>query len=336
MSAARSVFSHHLLLYGSDDEVLSTVVPFVRAGTRAGHGVVVCCRPDTTCLVKGELGDDCGVVYLDYHATYTTPIDVIASYQQLIDAFLVAGTDHVRVIAEAVYDRPPDQRVEWSRYEAVANRAMQPYPVSAVCLYDTRRIPTDILEVGLLTHPTLIHGTGCAGNPAYIQPAEFLRRTNQPLPDPLEAKPPDLEMTDLTDLDQVHQMRRQLEICLFRTTHMAHEATDLVLAATEVTTNAIRHGHPPVTIRLWVQPERCVYTVTDHGPGVEDPFAGYIWPGSRSKMPTHGMGLWLTRRLCDRVDLFHGHEGATVRLIIQRGHTSPHGIHHQSPPTSLN
>lgn len=322
----RTAFNHHLLLHGSDDELLGTVVPFLRAGVRADQGVVVCCRADTTALLQRGLGMDGRVVYLDHDETYTTPIGAIAAYQQLIDSYLVSGSEHVRVVAEAVYDRAPDQRVEWSRYEAVANYAMEPYPVSAVCLYDTRRTPTDMLEVAGATHPTLISGTTYVDNPGYIQPAEFLRLTNPPLSDPLEDKPPDLEITDVTDLDEV---RRQFKACLFRTTHMAHEATDVVLAANEIVTNGIRHGQPPVTVRLWVQPSRCVCTVTDQGTGIGDPFAGYIWPGSLSKMATHGMGLWLARRHCDRVDFLEGHDGFTVRLIIKRGHTSPHVVHHE-------
>ena len=313
-----------MLLHGSDDELLDTVVPFLRAGVRADQGVVVCCRPDTTALLQAELGQDAAVVYLDYAETYTTPIAAIAAYQQLVDQYLAAGTVRVRVVTEPAYDRAPEERVEWSRYQAVANQAMQPYPVSAICLYDTRRVPTDTLEAGALTHPTLITGAGWVDNPGYIAPAEYLRRTNQPFPDPLEDKPPDLELSEVSDLDMV---RRELEACLFRTTHMSHEATDVVLAANEITTNALRHGQPPVTVRLWVEPERCVCTVTDHGPGINDPFAGYIWPGSLSTMATGGMGLWLARRLCDRVDIFHGPEGFTIRLMIKRGHTSPQAAH---------
>jgi anti-sigma regulatory factor (Ser/Thr protein kinase) len=325
----RTAFSHNLLIYGSDDELLGTVVPFLRAGVLADQSAVVCCRPPTAGLLQDELGADAQVVYLDYDEIYSTPIAAITAYQQLIDSYLIGGTDHVRVVAEAVHDRTPDEQVDWARYEAVANRAMEAYPLSAVCVYDTRQVPTDMLEGGRLTHPTLITGTSRADNPHYVDPAEFLRRTNQPLPDPLEAQPPDLEMTQVVDLDQ---MRRQLEFCLFRTTHMAHEAADLVLAATEITTNAIRHGLPPVTIRLWVETGRCVCTVTDHGAGIDDPFAGYLWPGSLSNLATHGMGLWLARRLCDGLVFFHGHEGFTVRLIIQRGHTTPLSPHHRIDP----
>jgi anti-sigma regulatory factor (Ser/Thr protein kinase) len=87
-----------------------------------------------------------------------------------------------------------------------------------------------------------------------------------------------------------------------------------------VVTNAIRYGRPPVGVRLWARSGQFVCTVTDHGDGVTDPFAGYIWPGSREHIPTRGVGLWLARRLCDRVDVFDGPTapgGTTVRLIIR-------------------
>jgi anti-sigma regulatory factor (Ser/Thr protein kinase) len=312
------VYEHSMLLHGSDEEMLGAVVPFLREGIRSGQGVVVCCRPDTTRLVQRELGPGGhSMMYLDYQDTFSTPIGAVAAYQMLVDEYLSVGAERVRVIAEAVYDRTPDEHVEWARYEAVANRAMELYPVSAICLYDRRRTPADLLALGLLTHPTLVTGTRQQDNPDYVLPAEFLRRMNEPAPDPLEAKRPDLEVTGVSDLDR---LRAELERCLFQTTHMPNEAADLVLAANEVTTNALRHGRPPVHVRLWVTADRCVCTVSDHGPGIRDPFAGYIWPGALSRPPTHGMGLWLARRLCDRVDVIETPEGCTVRLIIHCGH----------------
>jgi len=320
-----SRFSHRLLLHGSDQELLRTVVPFLQAGIRAGEGVVVCCRPPTTGLVRRTLGPAHPVVYLDYGETYTTPIGAIAAFQGLVDEYLSAGTNRVRVLAEAVYDRTPQERLEWARYEAVANRAMGPYPVSAICLYDTRLVPTDLLALGRRTHPTLVTRNRCTTNPEFVQPADFLQQTTQSTPDPVEAEPPDLEVTKIDDFDE---LRTQLELCLFQTTHMAHEAADMVLAANEAATNARRHGRPPVTVRLWVRPDRCVCTVTDHGPGIHDPFAGYIWPGTLSTLPTNGMGLWLARRLCDHVHIVNNTDGCTIRLIVQRGHTTPHTAHH--------
>lgn len=313
----RLAFHHDLLLYGSDREFVDTVVPFLCEGVASAEGVVVCCRPRTAGLVRGELGEDARITYLDYEDTYNTPIGAIAVYQQLVDGFLAAGHGRVRVIAEAAYDRTTDERLEWARYEAVANRAMESYPVSAICLYDTRQVPADLLGCARSTHPRFITGTQHLANPDYVSPAEFLRKTTRVDADPVEVDPPDLEVAKVADLDE---LRLQLELTLLRTTHMAPHAADLVLAVNEVATNAIRYGRPPVGVCVWVRPDRCVCTVTDGGAGVRDPFAGYIWPGALSKLlPTHGMGLWLARRLCQRVDIIDGAHGCTVRLIIHRG-----------------
>jgi anti-sigma regulatory factor (Ser/Thr protein kinase) len=318
-SPTGSAFSHQVVFHGSDDELLQVVVPFCAAGAGSDQQVLVCCRPPTTQLLQRALGPGHQVTYLDYEATYSTPIAAIAAYQELIDGYLSAGADSVRVVAEAVYDRTADERAEWSRYEAVANHAMQAYPVSAVCLYDTRRVPEDLLTLARRTHPAVLTMTGDGTNPEYMDPALFLRETNQAAPEPLETEPPDLEISKVADLDE---LRLQLELCLFQTTHMAREAADLVLAANEVATNALRYGRPPVRLRLWVRADRCLCTITDRGPGIHDPFAGYIWPGALSHPPTHGMGLWLARRLCDRVDIVDGPDTCTVRLVIQRRHTT--------------
>jgi MEDS: MEthanogen/methylotroph, DcmR Sensory domain len=145
--------------------------------------------PQRATCSEGELGCDGTTVYLDYATTYSTPIGAVAAYQELVDGYLSHGADRVRVVAEAVYDRTADERVE-GRYEAVANKAMARYPVSAICLYDTRLVPTDLLAFGKVAHPALITDSKHQDNPDYVQPAEFLRRTNKSTPDPVEATGP--------------------------------------------------------------------------------------------------------------------------------------------------
>ncbi|MGH3354684.1 MAG: anti-sigma factor RsbA family regulatory protein [Nocardioidaceae bacterium] len=321
-----SAFSHSVLLHSSDEELLQTVVPFLRAGLDAGESAVVCCTPPTTELLQGSLGHQTGIAYLDYDETYSTPITAIAAYLEVVDNQVSSGAEHVRVIGQMTSDGSPDDHVEWARYEAVANRAMASYPVSAICIYDAKALSADVVAFGRFTHPTLISGSVRTPNPDCVDPSAFLRRMTQATPDPLEATPPDVEFVGLVSLDK---LRLQLESCLFQRTHMAQEAADLVLAVNEIATNALRHARPPVDVRLWVRSDRFLCTVVDHGPGISDPFAGYIWPGALSNMPTCGMGLWLARRLCDRVDIFDSPQGFTVRLNINRGHTSPHPIRHQ-------
>jgi anti-sigma regulatory factor (Ser/Thr protein kinase) len=93
---------------------------------------------------------------------------------------------------------------------------------------------------------------------------------------------------------------------------------DFLLAVDEMTSNAMRHGGPPVSLRLWVADDRIVCTISDHGPGWDDPFAGY-GPAHGEDLSRGGMGLWLARQLCDHVDISSDGAGARVRLTLRVG-----------------
>jgi anti-sigma regulatory factor (Ser/Thr protein kinase) len=73
--------------------------------------------------------------------------------------------------------------------------------------------------------------------------------------------------------------------------------TDFVLALSEIATNALVHGGPPVEARVWVGPDRLHAVVSDNGPG-PDPLVGYL-PVSPS--PGGGIGLRLARQLTDHL-----------------------------------
>ena len=89
---------------------------------------------------------------------------------------------------------------------------------------------------------------------------------------------------------------------------------DFLLAVDEMTTNALRHGRPPVDLSLWASVDRLVCRVTDHGSGLDDPFIGY-GPAHGEDLSRGGMGLWLARQLCDHVDVTRTDASTSVRLI---------------------
>ena len=91
---------------------------------------------------------------------------------------------------------------------------------------------------------------------------------------------------------------------------------DFLLAVDEMTSNAVRHGLPPVSLRLWIGGDRIVCVIGDGGPGWDDPFAGY-GPAHGDDLSRGGMGLWLARQLCDHVDIEHGDGGVRVRLTTR-------------------
>ncbi len=305
---------HGVLFYDSDQEFLATVAPFVRTGLEFNERVLLACPPRSESMLSRELGDDRRIAYLAYDDVYTTPGAAIAAYQEILDDCLAAGVEHVRVVGDAAAHSDWENRAEWGRYEAVVNDALQPYPVSALCTYDTRAVPEDALGYGRLTHPLVVRGGHTVTNPDYVSPADYLRRTTRVAPDPLESTEPDLAVDDVTSLEA---LRGRLKTALTTHTHTVEPAADFMLAINEVTTNALRHGHPPYRVRVWLQPDRFLATVTDRGSGLDDPFAGYEWPARHHGTPTGGMGLWLARRLCDHVDMFRGPTGFTVRLIIR-------------------
>jgi anti-sigma regulatory factor (Ser/Thr protein kinase) len=77
-----------------------------------------------------------------------------------------------------------------------------------------------------------------------------------------------------------------------------------------VVSNAHEHGRAPVTLRLWAADAAVVCTVTDRGPGIDDPLVGY----ARPRDPSEGLGLWAARQLCDVLDYERGAEGFAVRI----------------------
>jgi anti-sigma regulatory factor (Ser/Thr protein kinase) len=319
---------HELLLYGSDDELLDTAVPYLRGGLEVGEPGLVSCSAATSTLLRAAFGEDSRIGYLNRHEIYATPSGAITSYQQIIDGHVSNGAERVRLVAEVGFGPAQARWAEWGRYEAVVNHAMQPYPISAVCAYDTRSTPPEMLASGPATHPYLARGIDHRRNPYYVEPAVYLRRTATTIDESLQSTRPVLEIPDLVDLDA---LRRRLELALNRPTHTPEAAADFILAIHEVVTNAARHGRPPVDLHLWVTPTRLLCTITDHGEGFDDPLAGYTWPGTSDDTATHGMGLWLARRLCDRVDAFHSPHGFTVRLLSDLDPPAARPSRHKHP-----
>jgi anti-sigma regulatory factor (Ser/Thr protein kinase) len=91
------------------------------------------------------------------------------------------------------------------------------------------------------------------------------------------------------------------------------EAGNLLVAAEEVLANAQRHGGERLSVHVGPVGNRFVCEVSDDGPGIDDPFAGFLPP-----RPGHayGAGLWVARQLTRQLELVPSPQGATVRLWV--------------------
>jgi anti-sigma regulatory factor (Ser/Thr protein kinase) len=88
---------------------------------------------------------------------------------------------------------------------------------------------------------------------------------------------------------------------------------EVVLAAHEVAMNALTHGRGKGAVRVWTAGDELVCEVEDQGPGMLDPEAGLSRPDPSNP---HGRGLWITRQLCDLVEVESAPAGTRVRLHV--------------------
>jgi anti-sigma regulatory factor (Ser/Thr protein kinase) len=303
-------YTHEALLYGADDELVAAAVPFLREGLAAGERAVLVCTDHNAALLSDALGD-ARVDLLPRREVYRRTPGAVAAYVQLMEREVAAGTPGVRLVGEVDFGTGPVEWTEWSRFEAVCNAALDRYPLWSLCMYDTRQLPPQVLGAGELTHPHLRTATCRTRNDRYLPPTDYLRRF-APAPCPVEAHAPVFDVLEPTDLVA---LRADLLAALTGAGLAEQPANDLLFAAAEVTTNALRHGRPPVRIRLWSTGRQTVCTVTDAGPGFDDPLAGYL-PAHGADLSRGGMGLWLARQLCDQVAMERTPEGFIVRLVL--------------------
>lgn len=311
-SVACTGYRHDALYVASPAELLAEVVPFLRSGIDAGESAVVICREATNRLLLDALDDDRRVTTLLAEEVHTHASRALAAYGRLIADELSSGAPRVRLVGEAVLGDDVEAWREWLRFEALCNRVLDGLPLWTVCVYDRQALPVEALVSAGVTHPHLTDGGVRRPNPLYQDPEEVLLARGDDGPDAVEAALPDVDVPDVRDLQGLRRtVRAQCADVL-----AADVVDDLVLAVGEVVTNAVRHGAPPVRVRLWTTPRRVVCCVTDQGPGIRDPFAGYR--PARGEGPLHGgMGLWLARQLCHRLHLSRGPEGFTVRLTAR-------------------
>jgi anti-sigma regulatory factor (Ser/Thr protein kinase) len=308
-------YVHEALFFGSTQELVDEAAPFLRDGLDAGSDVVLVCTDDNNRAVTEALDADERIICLRQPEVYQKPVTAIEHLRDLAHGRLSAGSEQVRIIGQLDFGASRRSWDEWSRFEALLNHVLSPFPLWSLCAYDTQSLPAPVIDAGQLAHPYVRRGGTRGTNPSYVEPAELLRRPQvgvEPLPD----VEPTMVVTDLHDLRRLTRRLRDL----LQAAHVGSDRVeDLVLAVNEVATNGVRHGTPPVAVRMWVEPDHVTCSITDRGPGIDDPYAGYL-PGGGETLPEGRFGLWLARRLCDELVLQHAAEGFTVRLVMRPDH----------------
>jgi anti-sigma regulatory factor (Ser/Thr protein kinase) len=301
-------YYHEAVCYGSDDELLAVVLPFLVGGVDAKEPTVVALGPEKADLVRRALPAACapGVSFLTGGSMYARPAAAIRAYRELLAGHVAEGAAQIRIVGEIPRPSLGATWRWWARYEAAINEAYDEFPLWSLCAYDTRITPSSVLSDVLRTHPRSVHADGRhEPSPTYAQPDSFLSAWPPVADDPMEEGPPLITLVDPTAAGARHAVR------LVDPGLPGDDTEEGVIAVSEVVTNALRHGRPPVRVRYWSGPDRILVSVTDGGPGPSDPYAGLL-PSLDSA--TGGLGLWITHQSCNYVAFSRDESGFTLRL----------------------
>lgn len=115
---------------------------------------------------------------------------------------------------------------------------------------------------------------------------------------------------DFTSAD-LPRVRRLTVTWATRAGMSAEAADDFVIAVNEIATNAVRHGSPRASLRLWVSGGAGVAEIRDSGHWIA---AAAPAPLPRRPAEQGGMGLEVARMVCDGLQIKATASGTAVLL----------------------
>jgi anti-sigma regulatory factor (Ser/Thr protein kinase) len=305
-SAPQEGFVHSALIYGSDDAFMDVALPFVEQGILAGEPTLVAVQGRNVEHLRSALGGEPeGVTLLSVEEWYETSARTRDKCRRWV--MERAGAGRARLMGEPSWAVGNDAKVrDWARHESVVNVAFDDLPLTSICPYDSRVLPAEIVEYAESTHPHIAGSDGLVESGRYEDPHDFCRRLNS------DVKRPGGEPTTFLEfnLADLRLLRRIVTSMAVAAGLPGSRADELALAVNEIASNAVVHGSPPAILRIWRGDGELICEVSDTGEGIKDVLAGQLTPPAQG---IGGRGIWLSRMLCDAVEIRNG-LGCTVSV----------------------
>ena len=300
-------FRHDAAVYTDDDEFLAMAVPFVSEGVELGEPVLVTTTPANITLLRDALGPNAnGFDHAETAYFGRRPPERATEFFRYWQRKAVSSTArHVRVLAEPLWaGRTPDDVRAWRRMESGLNVVLASTNVWMICPYDTRVVSEEGIAHALKTHPADVRGTEPIPSPDYVDPVEYARECDAV---PLSERPADAVVLPLRgDLNALRRfiVGRAMDFGLSE-----ERAAMLTVAVGETLAFLRDDGH----VAMWPSDGTVVCELSGASGASLDPFAGFRPPEVRA--PTEpGDGLWITRQICETVDIRAGNGTTVFRL----------------------
>jgi anti-sigma regulatory factor (Ser/Thr protein kinase) len=299
--ADRDGASHLAFFYRGQREYLAQIQAFAGAGLANGDAVFIAVPGDKGRLLHDHLGGGTRAVrYADMAQLGRNPARIIPEVQDFIDAH---PGQRVRYVGEPAWTgRSAAEMREATRHEALINLAF-PETATILCPYDAAALPPWVIREAGCTHPAILMNGQPAVAASYAGPGKVPPECERPLPAPPATAETLSYQTDL------RPMRHLVAGHAHRAGLPGERAADLVLAASELAGNTLRHTESGGTVHVWHTAGEVLCQIEDRG-WITDPLAGRI----RRPPEERGHGLWVVNHVCDLVELRTGRHGTTVRL----------------------
>ena len=301
-AVADSGMRHALLLYRTPDERAAGLDDFMQGALAAGEPVLAAMSP--AARGRYRVSGRASVTVAEMADPGPNPARMIT----VLRTFVAEHAGRVRYLAEPAWPgRPAAELHEVARHEALLNVAFADANVTMLCLYDEAALPRSVVSHACSAHPALRRNGRDVPNPDYAEPAEYLAGLDKPLVPPADA----------AALTYDHDLRpvRALVAAFARQSGLPPaRCTDLVIAASEVAANTLRHTRGAGVVRLWSTDGEVLCQLDDVG-FIADPLAGH-WRHDRN-LPG-GQGLWLVNQVCDLAEISSSSAGTSIRLHMYR------------------
>jgi anti-sigma regulatory factor (Ser/Thr protein kinase) len=297
-------FRHVAWFYRTADEYVAGVSEFATAGACAGEPTMIAVPAGRLPPGWSPADRAVGALRLDVEVLGRNP-------SRMVPVLRAFAADHpeqrVRVVAELAWPgRSAPELGEVARYEMLMDLAFADSPVSMLCPYDPAGLPGSVTAAVRASHPW-VRQAGHDVRSRDYDAAAALRARFGPLPVPPEA-------TSLSYRYDLRPVRAFVAAEAARAGLAETRRTDLVIAASEVAANTLKHTDSGGIVRIWVTSDEILCQFEDAG-YIDDPLAGYGRPSG--DMPG-GQGLWLVNQVCDLAEIRTGAGGTTIRLHMFR------------------
>jgi anti-sigma regulatory factor (Ser/Thr protein kinase) len=301
-AAASEGLDHHALFYRDQREYQALVTSFVRAGLAGAEPVFIAVPGARDQLLRRPLNGVSGqLAYADLTETGRNPARIIPELHAFLDRH---QGQPCRIVTEPLWPGRSDAELrETARHEALINVAFAGAPVSIMCLYPLDVLAGQVIEWAHRTHPSVISDGVTGPSPGYAGAGILPPSCDAPLPAPPASAETLSYRTDLRPIRRLVAGRAD------RSGLSGDRSASLVLAASEIAANTLRHTDGGGTLHVWQTQRELLCQLHDQG-WITDPLAG------RRRRPAiePGHGLWLVNQVCDLVELRTGRAGTTVLL----------------------